>query len=143
MNKFEKKFKELITNISDDTFFEIKSGLCFEFANTCDGFDKDIKSQKDVPQYLKELKEYVNYMEEAYESTKTILEADRTDILMLFDFNDSEYQDKINKSIMLTLENNSEIAIGRVDGQIALNYLRSDSNDNTKDLDRLEAFLYE
>ncbi|MEG1312129.1 MAG: hypothetical protein RSD47_09005 [Romboutsia sp.] len=143
MNKFEKNFKELIANISDDTFFEIKSGLCFEFANTCDGFDKDIKSQKDVPQYLKELKEYVNYIEEAYESTKTILEADRTDILMLFDFNDSEYQDKINKSIMLTLENNSEIAIERVGGQIALNYSRSDNKDNTKDLDRLEAFLYE
>lgn len=145
MNKFKEKFKGLITNISDDIFFEIKNGLCFEFASTCDGFDKDVKNEQEVSQYLKDLKEYVNYMEEAYESTKTILEANRKDILMLFDFNDEEHQDKINNSVMFTLENNLEIIVTREDSKISLDYSRNNSseNHNQKDLDRLEVFLYQ
>lgn len=122
---YKQKIEKLINELSDYGFFEFKTWLSYNFADVTEGFSKDIRYEDETEEYLNELKEYIEYLQKAYDIKSSILKSNRESLILLFDFDDIEVQKIIDESLESTFEYLNDI------------FINSDEEDIKRDLELL------
>lgn len=135
MNNYKKMFKELIEGLSDYTFFELKGWLAHNFADVTDGFDEDFDEE-----YLDKLREYINYLEEAYKIKESIVNATAKELPDIFYFDRIETQELILDSVDGMLEQLNNLFIEQDIMTMEITYKEVDDI-SKRDMEMLSEFI--